>query len=81
MGRVVRFGDLRVAGEIGEGLGQGVRGHENVVPGAHADVNLAGGDDLRDFEEECFAAIEFLHAANFERVVAGRVGILHGILG
>jgi hypothetical protein len=77
---VIRFGDLRVAGEVGEGLRQSMRGEEDVVAGAHAEVNLARGDDLRDFEEERLAAVELLHAADFERIVAGCVGILHRIL-
>lgn len=76
---VVCFGDFGVAGEIGEWLGQSMGGQENVMSCAHSDMNLAGGDDLRDLDEERLAAIELLHAADLERIVAGRVGILHRI--
>lgn len=56
-------------------------GEEDVVPGAHAEMNLPVVTICGISRKSVLPPSSFLHAADFERIMSGRVGILYGILG
>lgn len=77
----VSFRDLRIAGKGGERFAQFVQCQEKIQPRRETQVNLIGGDELRNFDEERTAFLKPVQTADGERIVARRSGVSQGQLG